>query len=194
MVKKSDPSQKLIDAAFDLATSQSWSRLSMAKIASHANIPVAEALGIFPDRDAILDAVITRVDQAALNECVNFQDEDSIRDKLFALLMARLDALAPYRQVIPAVICDNLKTPLLMACRLPRLMKSMALMLEAASVSTRGPGGMIKTNGLALIFGSTIRVWLRDKSEDQAATMATLDRGLKRADRLVSQCGGFRRK
>ncbi len=185
MAKKPDISQKLIDAAFDLATTQRWSDLNMTTIASHAKVPLTQALEIYANKAALLDGVMQRVDTAALNESSGFGEYDSIKDKLFALLMARLDALAPHRAAIGAIVCDTLKHPMRAMCRLPRFMQSMALMLETAGVSTSGPAGMVKINGLAVVFLNTLRVWLKDDTEDQGASMAALDLGLRRVDGMA---------
>ena len=187
MAKKPDISQKLIDSAFILALEKRWAHLSMGDIARHANVPLSEALSVFHNRDALLDTVIGKVDHAALGECANFQEDDTTKDKLFALLMARFDALTPYRQAMKAIAKDILCNPLLITCRLPRLLQSMALMLEAVGIQSSGPAGIIKANGLALIFANTLRIWLGDETEDQGATMAALDQGLGRADSLVQK-------
>jgi hypothetical protein len=41
---------------------------------------------------------------------------------------------------------------------------------------------------LALIYLNTLRIWLRDDSEDASETMAALDKELQRVERLVKSC------
>ena len=61
----------------------------------------------------------------------------------------------------------------------------MARMLKAGGLKAGGINGAIRTKGLALIYVRTLCVWLGDDSKDLSKTMAVLDRGLARAERLV---------
>ena len=61
---------------------------------------------------------------------------------------------------------------------------SMAWMLEAAGLNSGGINGAIRTKGLAVIYGCALSAWLADDSPDASKTMAVLDRGLARAERL----------
>jgi hypothetical protein len=58
----------------------------------------------------------------------------------------------------------------------------MALMLEAAGVSSSGIAGALRTKGLGAIYLATMRDWFRDDSTDKARTMAALDARLRRAE------------
>jgi hypothetical protein len=58
----------------------------------------------------------------------------------------------------------------------------MALMLEAAGVSSSGLRGTLRTKGLGAIYLATMRDWFGDDSSDKARTMAALDARLRRAE------------
>jgi hypothetical protein len=58
---------------------------------------------------------------------------------------------------------------------------SMAWLLEAAGVPAWGLRGSLRTQGMLAVWGTTLRTWERDASEDLAATMAALDKALDRA-------------
>ena len=62
----------------------------------------------------------------------------------------------------------------------------MALTLEAAGLGASGLHGLVRVQGLTLIYLDTLRVWLDDDSEDMGKTMATLDRRLGQADRTIA--------
>jgi hypothetical protein len=104
------------------------------------------------------------------------------RDRLFDMLMRRFDALQPHREALGIILQDQLRDPLASCCGLSRLRKSMAITLEAAGFSTSGLRGVLRQKGLAAIYLGTMRVWLRDDSEDMAKTMAYLDKQLARVD------------
>lgn len=187
MAKKISPRQKLIDSAFTLAAGQPWHQISLGNIADHAGVPLIDAIHEFRDKNAILDAAIADVNEHALAECNTFTEDDTIRDRLFALLMARLDAMEPYKAGGANVLRGVTSDPVTFLFRLPRIMTAMAKMLEAAGVDSSGLCGALRTKGLALVFVSTVRVWLTDDSADLAPTMAELDKNLGRADMMARQ-------
>jgi hypothetical protein len=61
----------------------------------------------------------------------------------------------------------------------------MAWTLEASGIATGGLRGVLRIKALAALYLATMRTWLADESADNAATMAALDRNLKRAGRWV---------
>ena len=58
-------------------------------------------------------------------------------------------------------------------------------MLAAAEIDAAGPRGMVRAQGLALLFSSVLRTWVRDDDPGLARTMAALDRALARGQRFV---------
>ena len=59
----------------------------------------------------------------------------------------------------------------------------MQWMLTAADISASGPKGMVRAQGLALLYASVLRTWLDDDDPGQARTMAALDRALASGQR-----------
>ena len=111
--------------------------------------------------------------------------DESTRDRLFDVVMRRLDALRPHKAGVRAVVIGLRRDPLSLVCMMPCFARSMAWMLEAAEVSGGGVSGRMRVRGLGIIYVSVLRTWFRDDSEDMAKTMATLDRALERADAAV---------
>ncbi len=60
---------------------------------------------------------------------------------------------------------------------------SMGWMLAAAGIPTTGLSGRVRAQGLALIWGRTMRVWLDDDDPGLARTMAELDTRLRQGER-----------
>ena len=186
---KSKPSSRdaLIDAALTLAATKDWAQLSLPAIADEAGVPLAEALGHFASKGAVLAGAFRRIDQAVLDGMPKQLDpEDTIRDRLFELLMGRIDQLAPHKAAVRNLLCGLRERPIAAFCHLPRLQCSMRLMLEAAGTDTSGLSGILKTKGLIAVYLNALRVWLDDDSADMAPTMAALDRGLMQAEKLAA--------
>lgn len=186
-----DLEDRIIDAALARAQTDGWLAVSMAEIAADADVSVAEAFAAFPSKSAILEALLERVDRRMLADAQP-DFAETARDRLFEVIMLRMDALAPHRRGIAAVLRDLPGDPETVFRLLPGLHGRLARILEAAGLSSSGPLGLMRVNGLALILLDTARVWVTDDSADMARTMATLDRGLRRAESLMRITSGLR--
>lgn len=192
MVKKAEIPDHVIDTALGLAAEGRWPDLSMAEIAEAAGLPIAKVYPVFSSKQAILNAFARRIDAAVLAESDAEAAEGSARDRLFDVLMRRFDALDPYKEAVGNLLFDQARDPLAVLCSLIQLRRSMALMLEAARLSSSGLRGVLRIKGLSLIYLAALRVWLRDDSPDKARTMSALDRQLRRAEGLINRLSGRR--
>ena len=185
-----DRRRRIVDAALQLAATEGWRDLGLARIAETAGVSLAELHAAFPLRGCILDAFIRRIDEQVL-VAGPADSGDGVRDRLFDLLMRRFDALAPYKAAVAAILRDSLD-PSVGLVGLPALARSMAWTFEAAGMPVAGLAGLLRIQGLALIYANAVRVWLRDDTADLAKTMAALDKGLRRAESLIGLVAGCR--
>ncbi len=178
---------KILAAAMDEAAMKGWNGLSMTAIAGRAGVPVQTLRADYPDRSAFLGALNDEIDAAMLAEGPAAPDEPAT-DRLFELLMRRFDALAPYKEGLRALLNSRPSAPLSLLFSGVRLHRSMGWVLDAAGIGAHGPLGHFRRSGLLAIYAATMRDWLNDDSPDHAATMAALDKRLKRADRMITRC------
>lgn len=174
----------VIDAAMALVAERGWARTAFADIAQAAGLSIAELYRLFPDRWSILAAFTARVDLAVL-EVGDPEATDPPRDRLFDLLMRRFDALSPHRPAMRAIAEDARRDPLLALGGGARLLRSMALTLDAAGIGTAGLRGRLRAKALTALYLSVLRIWMEDESPDMSVTMAGLDRRLTRFDRIL---------
>ena len=174
---------RILDAALKLAARRGWRRTGLADIAAEAGIGLDRLRTRFASKPAIVNGLIRRTDERALAH--GAAEGSSARDRLFDVLMRRFDALAADRAGIAAILRDLCRDPVTALCHAPRLMASMAWMLEAAGLSSSGPIGLLRAKGLAAVYLWALRAWLADDSRDLAKTMAALDRGLRQAEALA---------
>jgi len=189
MVKKADSRsedlpKRIRDAALQLAAEGKWNALALADIAAAAKLSLADVYAVYPSKNAILAAVSREVDHRVLAGLEDAAGE-SPRDRLFDVLMKRFDALAAHRGGLVTVARDAARDPLAVLCGAQQLRQSMALMLEAAGISSSGLAGELRTKGLTAIYLATMRDWFRDDTADKARTMAALDGRLRRAERYA---------
>jgi len=177
----------LIAAAFDLAAEKGWQRLSIAEAARRAGLALDRARLRFPGRGVLLLRFGRMADQAALAQA---ELEGPPRDRLFDLLMRRIDTLQAHRPGILALLGALPANPGLALFLTLANLRSMAWMLEAAGVSSTGPAGRLRAKGLLGVWLWTLRAWQRDTSADLAATMAALDRALGEAERWAGRLPG----
>lgn len=179
-----DPRKRILAAALDLAAARGWRDLPLAAVAAEAGVGLAQMLEAFPSKAALVRGLLADIDARVLAGG-GVDGDATARDRLFAVLMRRFDALAPHKHGVAAIVADSALAPAFAACVLPRFMGSMARMLEAADVASSGVAGLARTKGLALIYFNAFRVWLDDDTPDMARTMAALDGGLARAEWLM---------
>lgn len=177
--------------AMDLIAANGWRMLSMMDLSVALDLSLVELYQKVPSKWALLERLMAYADQAVAREAVADLRNEPEKDRLFALLMARLDALTPFKAAIQKMADDWRRDPVAAAAAGLILGRSLAFMLEAAGISASGPQGGLRTNGLGLIYLSTLRVWLKDESPDLTKTMAELDRRLTQADQWVARLNGF---
>lgn len=177
----------LVSSAFTLAADEGWPRVTVTAAAGAAGLPLDRARARFLGRTSILGRFGQIADQSAL---ANATREGTSRDRLFDLVMRRVDVLQTHRGGVLALRTYLPMHPALTAALWGATLSSMAWLLEAAGVSTLGWRGALRVHGLAAIWARTLRAWERDESEDLSATMAALDRGLDQAIRAEGWIGG----
>ena len=177
---------KIISATLTLTESDGWARLTMADVTEKAGLTAHDVIQEFPSKIGLLWGLIESFDRAVLIEQTD--SDEPPRERLFDVLMARFDALTPYKSAIQSIARASSRDPLTSLLTLPRFMLSMSWMLEAAGISSTGLKGLLRTKGLAIVYLNTARVWLRDETPDMSKTMAALDQNLRRAERIAGLC------
>ncbi len=188
MAKKPHVADTVISAAFDLAAERGWRSLSLADIAKRAGVPLAELVERFPTKARVLAAYVDGIDSRML--AGSYDPRETARDRLFDVVMRRFEAMAPDRRALGAILRDSGDDPVLLLCGLRRFLRSMALTLEAAGLSSSGLGGLVRLKGLVAVYLSTLRTFLDDDTADLTRTMAALDKALLRAEGLASLLWG----
>jgi ubiquinone biosynthesis protein COQ9 len=176
----------LIAAAFQVAAEQGWRAASIAAAARAAGLPLARARERFPSRAALLLRFGRIADEAALTDMA---EDGSPRDRLFDLLMRRIDALQAHRAGVLALLRAlpaEPPTALLLALATRR---SMRWLLGAAGIPSSGLGGELRVKGLIAVWLWTLRTWRSDDSADLSTTMAALDQALARAESAAGWLG-----
>lgn len=171
----------LISAAFRLAADRGWAKTSVAEAARLAGLPLDRARRRFASKQMLLLRFGSRADQMALS--LGPADGPN-RDRLFDILMRRIDALQSNRDGVLALFKALPADPCTAAMLGAASLRSMAWMLEGAGISAGGLLGPLRAKGLLVVWLATVQAWTSDTGEDLSHTMAALDSALRRAEQV----------
>jgi AcrR family transcriptional regulator len=173
-----------LDAFLGLIAEKDFAAVTLRDVAAAAGLGLADFYRLYPDKVALVGAFMARIDADVLAGTPSHDDpEETARDRLFDVMMRRYDALKPHRLALRAIRRAGTRDPLLALALGPALRRSMAVMLEAASLPSEGLSGALRQNGLLAIHYAVSRVYDRDETADLSKTMAALDSRLKMAER-----------
>jgi AcrR family transcriptional regulator len=178
------PRERVMQAFLALLAEQPIERIGLADIAARAEVSLAELRGEFSTPLAIFAAHVKELDRKVLAEIDPELDEESPRERLFDVLMRRLELLAPHKQAIRSLLRSAPRNPPLALALNGLAVRSQQWMLTAAGIGASGPTGMIRAQGLALLFTQVLRTWVDDDDPGLSRTLAALDRELARGQRF----------
>ncbi len=173
------PKDRIIDALMSLAAERPFEEITIADVAARAGVSLSQFRELYPSKGAVLGGFSRRIDKVVLDGISSDLDEESDKERLFDVLMRRLDAMTPYRDGLKGVVEWAKREPLAAAALNSQVINSMRFMLEAARLDSEGPMGTLKLQGLALAWTRVLDVWFADEDPGLARTMAALDRMLK---------------
>jgi len=174
---------KAVDALMALLAEQSFEQIGLAEVAGHAGIKLSQLRAEFGSTLAILAAHIKDIDRAVLAGGDADMAEEPVRERLFDVLMRRLEALAPYKEAMRSILHSARRNPGLALALNAMAVRSQHWMLEAAGIGASGPRGALRSQGAALMYARVLSVWVDDDEAGLDRTMAALDRGLASAAR-----------
>ncbi len=174
---------KAIDALMALLAEQSFEQIGLAEVAGRAGLKLSQLRAEFGSVLAIFAAHVKDIDRAVLAGGDADMTEEPPRERLFDVLMRRLEALAPYKEAVRSVMRSARRNPGLGLALNAMAVRSQSWMLEAAGIGAHGPRGALRAQGAALMFARVLSVWVDDEEEGLDRTMAALDRGLASAER-----------
>lgn len=132
-------------------------------------------------------AMVHAADAAVAREKIS--ERDSPTDRLFQLLMARIDFLQADRASYLQLFDRMRMQPALLGQIAPAVCKSMQQILNHAGLACDQPRFSLQTLGLFTVYMATLRAWQKDTSADLSTTMRILDHNLQRANTIGAWLG-----
>ncbi len=182
----------LAHAALDLAASAPWREITLAKLAAAAGCPLPDLYGA--SLGEALDCVEEAFDRAIAEDMDTLDPSQSVRDRLFELIMRRFEAMEPHRAAVLAMEQGADRDPTLLAAAHQRHVRCARWVLALAGLEADGMTGQARAQGLGVIIGQARAAWRNDDAGDFARTMASLDKNLRRAEEMFGRWAGFEAK
>jgi len=185
-------SPDLLVLAFETIADTGWRSFSFTELADRAGLPLSEVRAQFSGRKDLLSQLSQTLDQAMLG----FDPADMVglppKDRAFELIMSRLEAMAPFKAGLQRLMRDARLDPALLAMTAFRLDRSMAWLQDAGELADKANASplnvlrsKLQRRLLGAVYLQTLNVWASDDGADLAKTMASLDKQLRRIERLA---------
>src|ERR1700722_17074118 len=176
--------ERIVEAFMALLGEQPIEEIGFAGIAARAGVSLSELRNTFGSKLSILAAYQKAIDRHVLGGIDADMAQEPPRERLFDVLMRRIDALSPHKAAVRSLVRSAGRNPGLALALTGFAVRSQQWMLTAADISAAGPRGMVRAQGLAMLFAGVLRTWLRDEDPGLARTMSALDRSLARGQRF----------
>jgi ubiquinone biosynthesis protein COQ9 len=191
VIRTADPSpleklrRELALAVAENAVFDGWTRQAVDSAAAQLGIdPVKARLAMPKSQAAMIDLYIQEIDRAL--EAWFTPERLSglkIRDKIRALVWRRLEIMAPAREAVRRAL-SILAMPQNIALALRISWRSVDAMWRIAGDTSTDFNHYTKRMTLAAVYGSTMLVWLDDRSEELSETASFLDRRIDDAMKI----------
>ncbi len=190
---KLPPREAAVEALMRLAAEQPWNDIEVSDIAREAGLTLAELRDLFPSKGAVLGGLTRIIDRKVLEGDLTGLEEEPSRERLFDVLMRRLDAMEPYKPALRRIAYALRGEPLSMLALNGVMLNSHRYMLAAAGIDTEGSLGQLKLQGVVIAFARVTQVWLDDDDPALARTMARLDKEIRNGERIMERAEDVRR-
>lgn len=177
--------QKILDTFLTLLAEHSYSDVKPNLLATAAGVKMSVLRECYPSKRALIEAFAMRIDRAVLDEQADDMDDQPARDRLFDVLMTRIDHLQPHKEALRSLMKAVRRDPGLALELNPVAVRSQVWMLEAAGIDASGLRGRIIAQGVAVAFARVLDVWLDEDDEGMPRTMSALDQELDRGEGAV---------
>jgi len=124
---KSSPTDtrgKIIDALMELAAETRFEDISIRDICTAAAVSLADFRDAFPSKGAVLAGFSRRIDRAVLAHDTGELADENPRERLFDVLMRRLEAMTPYREGVREAIAWLRREPVDLAATASEVLRA----------------------------------------------------------------------
>jgi len=186
MSDTTDPTEsRLLTGFWEVVAAHGWRGVTLRRLATASGLPAAAIRARCPAGPRDLLALHGRTMDATVAAGTVRGQGGTPRDRVFDVVMRRIDAMQPHRAGVVRLLEELRSEPGVALCLLAQTPRSAARLLDAAEVDSGGVLGALRVQGATGVWLATLRAWVADDSADLGATMAALDRALDRAEQIA---------
>mgnify|MGYP001331213901 CR=1 FL=1 len=193
--------KKIVEAFLELLETHDFASVRLDQIAAKAGVTLGTIRESYDGKLSILADFVRRTDRTVLDAEGGKIEGETARDRLFELVMRRLDTVAPHKAALVSLERSARRDRALALCLNRIALDSARFMLAGAGVGTGGWRGAARAQGFVLLTLRVLAVWKDDNEPDLSKTMSKLDHELdraegleRRADRLIGAACKVARK
>ncbi len=179
--------QKVTASFIELLETHRIEEITYAAIADNAGVKIEVVRTCCNGKLDLLAAFMQDIDKRVLKERDPDLMDERRRDRLFDVLMCRLDLMEPHREAIRNLRKTVGKDPALALHMHKLVTRSMKWMLVAAGIEEFGLRSVGLSNALALGFERLVRVWLEDDAPGHPKVMVAVDNMLADGERWMGR-------
>ncbi|MBX9745381.1 MAG: hypothetical protein K2X34_00670, partial [Hyphomonadaceae bacterium] len=138
-------------ATLTLAAAGPWREVTLLKLADEAARPISDFYGA--SLGEAVDCVEEAFDRAIAEDLEKLDPGQSVRDRLFELIMRRFEAMEPHRTAVLSLEQGQDRDPTLMAAAHQRHVRCARWVLALAGLEADGMSGQARAQGLGVIIG-----------------------------------------
>lgn len=177
-------SSHILKAFFESVEKEGFFNVSYTMLAQTLNMDENSLREVFPKHTDFLKALHGEIESTLLEEFQEDLPEMSLKDKLFDLLMRRIEVLDPYRQGVSRFIRDgenippDLKLLPILATIVPLMMQGMENSLRSINSEEQVWRKKNRAFALLIVYLLVLHTWAEDETSDLSSTMHALDKYL----------------
>ena len=177
--------KEITKASWELAATQGLSGLTTENLAQALSCPHNKLKHLFPDQQAhILLLMLSEVDREATDLLPSPFAGQAAQEILFDQIMTYLDVIKPHHQTIKGLWDELWCEPITALPIKSHLSKILERTLEQASIDTAGWLGYVRIEAFTVFCLYILNCWVNDSTPNQEKTMAALDQGLRKLEKL----------
>lgn len=177
-MQKNKIGDRIVLSALKLAAKNPWHKITLEEIAKNAKISLSKMKRLFPDKLYIIQEIVNFIDNE-MERKVKTRKKDyryiPSDEKLFEIIMTRLDVMQKYRDGITSIMKSIIKDPSIVISVTNAHLKSTERILKFSKAKKKQIESPLILITL-IIYQLTLAFWLfGDISPDKAKTMSFLD-------------------
>lgn len=156
-----------------------WQHLSLNHLSTEGHISLAAIHEHASDKPQLFALIADVIEHET--QTIDETDQANLEphELIFEVLMARFDALTPYKSAIEKLIDDLKRDPAVFPVLIPHALERIKRLALKAGIIYDGVLAPLQYRAFGLLYLKLLHTWLMDASMDLSKTMSACDKAAK---------------